>query len=145
MGKIEVDTYRWDNSEKEISKEKRMVEIIKGWAEVETPPIDISVNTYLGLYITIRPFEFSVEDIDKHKLLAWVVKRSGKKFFKTVRGESELIWCNSSSNGHYIFKDEHGELKMHISIENAALGKCRFVTKEKVVKYTELVCDEAEA
>ena len=148
MGKITVDTYAWDNFEKEMAQEKRIVAIIESWAEIENPPIDIYLMTYSASYVNVRPFQTDVTDVDKHKLLAWFVRLSGKKFLKHMRSNSELIWWNYSNFDKVdndLFKDAQGELRALIMIENAALGKCRFVEKTKTVKYKELVCDEVES
>lgn len=152
MGKIKVDTWSWDTAAKRMRNEKRCAAKIQDWGESEPPPIDININVASGNMVTVYPvfsMDVIIDDItdnDKHKLLAWFVRHSKKKFLKSARESGGIYWSNRNygenlSLDNSDFEDDAGKFKMIIYIENAALGKCRIVEKQKTITVKELVCD----
>lgn len=147
MEKITVDTWSWDNVEKRILQEKRCVAKIEDWAKKESPPVDIGIDCSCGSIVSVYPpLSGEINDNEKHKLLAWFVRNSKKKFLRDSRESGAIYWWNAS-HGKDIpfdndnFNDDAGKFIMTIMIENAAIGNCKLVEKERVVKYKELVCE----
>ncbi len=137
---VTVDTFNWDHAAENIAKEKRMANLFLQWAASELPPIPISLSTDDGFRIFINTVEGT--DLEKHQLLAWLVRHSGKKFFRFAREESITWWNRGTTRPeNEEFKDHEGPLHMLILLENGALGRCHIIKNQVMVEKSEIVCD----
>ncbi len=147
MNTIKMADYStWENQLKDIANEKRIVAMIKGWAVLEEPPCDLTISTDSG-YRCFMYLPYDITEEQGHKILAWLIRRSGKKFLRFIRdsGVKPTWWNNDSYDNptkNDIFTDSMGEFKSLFLLENSPLGKCKVIKKKKEVEVSELICVE---
>lgn len=148
---VTVDTWAWDDWDKQRAGEERAVAMFRSWIESEAPPVGFMLSpSSIGsscLRVALYPDTAATDD-DKHRLLAWLVRVSGKRFTRQfVESDKRVMWWNNEGDDKLWrkFQDADGEFELIIMLERPALGKCRIVEEEKLVKVKRLVCDDGQA
>ena len=139
IGLVIFDRWTQENAERLARQENLCLEYFEGIVNKEQPPCKIRVDSDLGSRITVYP-DIGVTDDEKHRLLAWLVKMTGKKFTRFIReNEDTVSWICSGDEIN--LKDGENTFTAFIMMERASLGRCRIVKREKTVTVSELVCD----
>ena len=136
---VQVMPGQWHDVIKNMALEKRIVRMVRRWADKDVPPVPIKMSLDWGYRCFVYPDEKSTEG-ELHRLLAWFVRNSGKKFTRFFREEGGTVtWWNTSQTD---FKDDEGELSALFLIEKFPVGTCQIVIVEeiKTVKVKKLVC-----
>ena len=146
--KVTINTYSWDNSEKNIAEERRICSMVEEWAKELPPPISFQTDPCDGYRVFIRP-DHEESDDKKRALVRWFVRMSGKRFIRFFREEGGTVswWNNEGYSDEMIpnnenFEDKKGDLKALFLIENMAVGKCKVVKVEKTIMVSKLVCGD---
>jgi len=136
MGKVSVSPYcTIEDAKKGLKLDQANMDLVFEWEKKDPPPCDVRVSADWGYRLFINPEEGTTPE-EKHKLLAWVVRKSGKKFTKRLRSDSTnpYFWnCNDE-----ILADGR---KCLIFVEDMPLGKnCKIVKTKKTFEVSEIVC-----
>lgn len=140
MSQISVQS--WQAAIDAIEKEKKIARMIESWNSIEEIPVPISLTFDWGYRAFVNP-PTDTADEDLHRLLAWFVRRSGKRFTRNMRDDGSIFWWNMSQNPRFEFEGE--SLDALIFLERFKAGKCRIVEETKTVTVKKLVCDEPAA
>jgi hypothetical protein len=128
----------WYEAELLIEKERRLVRMLLSWELIEAPPMPFTVSLDWGYRCFVYPPAESTDE-QLHHFLAWFVRRSGKKFLRTMRDSGSIFWWN---NGHAHFTFEGVNLEALFLLEHFKSGNCTIIEEEKMVKVKRLVCND---
>lgn len=134
----EITVPGWADKEADIVKEKRMARMILSLGAIEEPPLPFALSFDWGYRAWINPPAGAAE-LDMHRLLAWAVRSSAKKFTRNMRDTGSIFWWNSGSTD---FTFEGETFQALIFLENFGAGKCKIIEEEKLVKVKRIVCDD---
>ena len=130
----------WEDQAEARRKEARFVAMIERWVVRNEPPAEVQFSTDNGFRVFVFP-GINTTDEEKHKLLAWLVRASGKKFMRVWNeADSRVFWWNDIEDRN--FTDDEGEFNCIFLFERPALGGCKIVEEEKMVKVKRLVCQD---
>ena len=103
--------------------------MILSWEEAEVPPIPFVLTFDWGYRAFVNPDPGATE-LDLHRLLAWFVRNSGKKFTRNMRDDGSIFWWNS---GQSDFEFGVAPVNALILLEKFGAGNCRIVEETKTV------------
>lgn len=134
----------WEDKELDILKEKRIARMVRLWEALEPLPCAITLSLDMGYRCFVYPPP-EVSDETLHFLLAWFVRRSAKKFERSIRPEGTIIWTNDWSNRTFEIDGENidgQKIECMFILERFKANNCRIVEEEQIVKVKKLVCDK---
>jgi len=132
--------------QKELDNEDAIMRMVRAWDAKEAVPVSVQLSMDNGYRCFINPHP-AATDQQKHALLAWLVRNSGKRFYSFFRSDEQRVaWWNANHakdapNDNEEFLFDGRALKALLFLEHAPKPPgCTIVTETKTVQVRTLKC-----